>query len=170
MRFKEDIPKRPSWDEYFMAIAYLTATRSSCFNLNTGAVITKNNRIIATGYNGAPSGIPNSFEEGYCRKDKFGIDFEVKGTGTCRGRHAEENAMSQPSRDEMNGATIYSVYYPCGSCAKSIVGNDISKVVWSKIYKDKDKLAEELFEKKGIEVIKLELDLNKIYDFLYKLK
>ena len=167
---KRKIPKRPNWDEFFMMHSYLAATRSSCFHLNTGAAIVKDKRIIAMGYNGAPSGIKNSFEYGWCRKEKFGIDFDEKGTGTCRGRHAEENAMSQPSRQDMEGATLYSVYYPCSSCAKSIVGNNFSKVFYSKLYKEKDSLAEEIFKEKGIEVIKLKIDLTEFSRFISNLK
>ena len=60
---KRKIPKRPDWDEFFMMHTYLAATRSSCFHLNTGATIVKDKRIIAMGYNGAPSGIKNSFDQ-----------------------------------------------------------------------------------------------------------
>lgn len=167
---KRRLSDRPSRDEKFMMHAYVAATDSSCLNLNTGVAIVKDKRIISTGYNGAPSGIKNSLEHGFCRKEEFGIDFDTKGTGTCRGRHAEENAMSQRSRDDMNGATMYTVYYPCGPCAKSIVGNGISRIVYSKVYKDKDKLAQELFEEKGVEVVKLDFNPKKFYKFFNKLK
>ena len=161
---------RPSWDEFFMMHAYLAATRSSCLHLNTGAAIVKDKRVIAMGYNGAPSGIKSSLDYGSCRKDEYGINFEQKGSGTCRGRHAEENAMSLPSRTEMQGAEMFTVYYPCAACAKSMVGNDISRVVYSKVYKDKDNLSQELFDEKGIEVVQLDLDLDKFYGFFQKLK
>ena len=167
---KREIRSRPEWNEFFMMHAYLAATRSSCLKLNTGVVIVKDKMIESTGYNGAPAGIKSSIEHGFCRKEKFGVDFDTKGTGTCRGRHAEENAMGQLSRVKMQGSAMYSVYYPCGSCAKSIVGNGISEIYWSKLYKDKDALAEELFHEGEIKVIKLELDIKKIYDFISKLK
>lgn len=167
---KVKIKERPNWDEFFMMHAYLAAARSSCFHLNTGAAIVKDKRIIAMGYNGAPSGVKNSFEYGWCRKEKFGIDFDKKGTGTCRGRHAEENAMSQPSRQDLKGATLYSVYYPCSTCAKSIVGNDISRIVYSKVYKEKDSLSEEIFKEKEIEIINLNLDFERLNKFLSNLK
>ena len=160
---------RPEWDEFFMMHAYLAATRSSCLYLNTGAAIVKDKRVRSMGYNGAPSGIGNCLELG-CRKENFDIEFESKGSGTCRGRHAEENAMSLLPRSEMKDSDIYTLYYPCGSCAKSIVGNDISRVFYSEIYKDNDALTDELFKEKGIEVIKLELDLDKIWEFISNLK
>ncbi len=161
---------RPNWDELFMMHAYLAATRSSCLHLNTGVAIVKDKRVRSMGYNGAPAGIKSSLELRSCRKDEHGVAFDAKGTGTCRGRHAEENAMSQLSRAELIDSSIYTVYYPCGSCAKSIVGNGISEVYWSKLYKDKDKLAEELFNEAGIKVIQFKLDPKEIYEFMLKLK
>src|SRR3989338_1540967 len=94
---KEKIHIRPNWDEMFMAHAFLAATRSSCIHLNTGCVIVKDHRILSSGYNGAPPGIENCLERG-CRKEKFGIEFNKKGTGTCRGAHAEINTLSRIAR------------------------------------------------------------------------
>jgi len=162
--------KRPDWDEFFMMHAYLAATRSSCLNINTGAAIVKNKRVIALGYNGAPSGIKNSLELGFCNKEMHGIDFDTKGTGTCRGEHAERNAMSEVSRSDLAGSTLYTVYFPCSPCAKTITGNGIIRVVYSKIYKEKESLAEEMFKEKGIQVDQLELDLERFYRFLSNLK
>ncbi len=161
---------RPEWDEYFMSQAYLAATRSSCLKINTGAVIVKDKRVIAMGYNGAPSGIENSVKLGFCNKEKHGVDFDQKGTGTCIGEHAERNAMSEIARKELEDSILYTVYYPCSPCSKTIAGNKISKVFYSKIYKEKDSLAEEIFERKKIEVIKLEIDFEKIYRMISILK
>ena len=161
---------RPSLDEKFMMQAFVAATSSSCLQLNTGVQIVKNKRAPAGGYNGAPAGIKSSLEHGFCRKDSYGIDFETKGTGTCRGRHAEENAMSELSREQMIGATMYTVYYPCGSCAKSIVGNGIERVVYAKVYKDKDKIAEELFKEAGVKVDHFPFDPKDFYKYFDALK
>lgn len=167
---KQKVIHRPSWDEYFMAIAYLTATRSSCLHLNTGVVITKNKRIISTGYNGAPTGIKSSLEHGFCNKEKHGIDFHTKGSGLCRGLHAEINAMNQTSMEALKESTMYTLYHPCTPCAKSIIGNNIKKVIYSKIYKEEDSLAKELFNEKGVKVIQMDLDIDKIYNKLINLK
>ena len=144
--------ERPSWDEFFMLDAIKTTTRSSCVYLQTGAVIVKDKRVIATGYNGAPPNIKNCLERG-CRKDRERINFDDKGKGVCRGVHAEYNAMCQRSRDEVKGTTIYSVYCPCSACAKQIVGNGLSRVVFLNHYQEPDSLTTELFEEAKIELV-----------------
>lgn len=161
---------RPTWDEFFMLSAYWAATRSSCLQINTGAVIVKDKRIIATGYNGAPTGIRSCLEFGFCNKENLGVNFDTKGTGTCKGEHAERNAMSQVGRKNLEGSTIYTVYFPCSPCAKTITGNGIVKVFYSKIYKEKESLAEEIFKEKGIEVAKMDLDFEKMFIFFKNLK
>jgi len=156
--------ERPDWHEYFMSVAYLAATRSSCFQLHTGAVIVKDKRIISTGYNGAPSKIKNSLEHGFCNKEAHGVNFDTKGTSTCRGEHGERNAMSEVSRKDLSDTTLYTVYFPCTPCAKTICGNGISKVVYSKVYKDeKEAMAEKYFKEAKIEVVQMYLDFDKIY-------
>jgi dCMP deaminase len=161
---------RPSLDEKFMMQAFVSATSSSCLKLNTGVKIVSDKRVRAEGYNGAPAGIKSSLEHGVCRKDSLGIDFDEKGTGTCRGRHAEENAMSELSREQMIGATMYTVYYPCGACAKSIVGNGIKRVVYAKVYNDIDDLAEELFREGGVQVDHLDFDPKNFQKYFDALK
>ena len=141
---KREIRSRPNWEESFMFGALWAATRSSCLYLHTGAVIVKDKRPTSTGYNGAPPDIENCLERG-CRKDELGIKFEEKGTGTCRGLHAEINAMNQISRKDLKDSIMYTLYYPCSSCAKEIVGNGLKEVVYSKIYKEPDSLTQEIF-------------------------
>ncbi len=137
------------------------ATRSSCLQLQTGAVIVKDKRIISSGYNGAAPGIKSSLELMSCRKEEQGVDFDDKGKSVCRGTHAEENAMRNIARQDLIETCIYTVYFPCSSCAKDIVGNDIGEVVFSRHYGDEDKLANEMFTEKGTKVRQLELDLDK---------
>lgn len=149
-----------------MFSALWTATRSSCLNLQTGAVIVKDKRIIASGYNGAPPGIKSSLELNSCRKEEHGINFEDKGKSVCRGLHAEMNAIDQIARENLNGTSIYSLYYPCSSCAKEIVGNGIIEVVYSKIYAGPDSLTKELFKEGKIQLKKLELDTKKYFDMI----
>ena len=152
--------KRLSWDEKHMLAALSAASRSSCNYLHTGAVVVKNKRIIAEGYNGAPEGIENCLERG-CRKEKHGIDFKIKGTGNCRGIHAEVNALGEISKKDAHGSMLYTVYYPCSGCAKIIANSGIKEVVYLKVYEEPDSLTKELFEEKQIKVRKLELDLDK---------
>jgi len=161
--------ERPSWDEFFMFNTLWTATRSSCLYLQTGAVIVKDKRIIASGYNGAPPGIENCLKVG-CRKDREGIEFDDKGKNVCRGLHAEINAMNQISRQNLKGTTMYSLYYPCSSCAKAIVGNGIRELIYSKIYKEPDSLTREVFAEGGIRLRELELDIKKYFNMIKNIK
>ena len=154
---------RPSWDEYFMFSAVLAATRSSCKHLHTGAVVIKDKRIIAAGYNGAPPGIVNCLERG-CRKDREGVSFDDKGKGVCRGIHAELNALSQVSREVLKDAntTLYTVYLPCSSCAKFLVGAGIKEVVYLKVYEESDILTKELFSESGTILRQMTIDSEKL--------
>lgn len=123
---------RPSWDDYFMAIVKIIATRGTCDRLRAGAVLVKNNRIISTGYNGSPPGLPHCddaaghlLEEGHC----------------VRTVHAEHNAILQAaviSGATTKGATIYLKYSPCIHCAKYIVAAGIKRVVFAKIFRNSD--------------------------------
>ncbi len=154
----EDYKDRPSWNEIFMQSAYEAATRASCIDLKTGAVIVKDKRVRASGYNGAPSKIENCLERG-CRKLELRIELNHKGTGNCRGAHAEVNAMSQLAREDLIGSSLYSVFFPCSDCAKKIVGNGIIEVYYSMIYQEPDSLTNELFQEKGIKLKYLDLDV-----------
>lgn len=158
---KQKTYDRPSWDELFMYEAYTAATRSSCKNFHTGAIIVKERRIISSGYNGAPPGIENCLQRG-CRKEEEGIDFQTKGTGTCRGTHAEMNAMNQIARKDLEGTTMYTVYLPCSSCAKAIAGDKIREVVYSQVYDEPDLLTKEMFAEAGVKLRQFKcLDLEK---------
>lgn len=152
-----------------MFSAILAASRSSCIHLKTGAVLVKDKRIIATGYNGAPPGIENCLEKG-CRKDREKVDFDDKGKGVCRGLHAEINALNQISRWELKNeySILYSLYFPCSSCAKAIVGYGISEVIFSKYYDETDSLTKELFGEGGVKLKQLDIAINKIISIIKK--
>ncbi|MFA6022533.1 MAG: deaminase [Candidatus Pacearchaeota archaeon] len=161
--------ERPHWHDTFMFAALSSATRSSCLHLQTGAVIVKDKRIIASGYNGAPPGIENCFSVG-CRKDREKIEFDDKGKGICRGVHAEINAMNQISRQDLIGASLYSVYYPCSSCAKSIVANGIHEVFYDKIYKEPDSLTLELFQEAGVHLKHYSMDIDRYFAMMKQIR
>ncbi len=161
--------KRPSWDERFMFEALWAATRSSCLQLQTGAVIVKDKRAIASGYNGAAPGIKSSLELGSCRKEEHGIDFDDKGKSVCRGTHAEINAMSQIARQDLLGTSLYTLIFPCSSCAKAIVGNGISEVFYSRHYGEPDSLTNEQFEEAKIDVRKLEIDIDRSFEMIRRI-
>lgn len=127
---------RPDWDEYFMEIAHVVARRSTCLRRQVGAVVVREKRILTTGYNGAPMGIPHCLELG-CLRDEMGI---ASGTRheICRALHAEENAIIQAALHGIStkGATMYCTNQPCSMCAKSIVNAGVARIVYEDDYPD----------------------------------
>ena len=132
------VRKRPSVDEYFVKFADLAATRSTCVRRQVGAVLVRDKHILATGYNGAPSGMEHCTTETCLRLTtgvKPGERHEL-----CRGVHAEQNAIIQcalhgvSSRD----ATLYVTHSPCTICAKMLINAGITRVVVKRRYPDED--------------------------------
>ncbi|MBO4235988.1 MAG: dCMP deaminase family protein [Firmicutes bacterium] len=146
--------RRPSWDEYFMEMAELTATRSTCLRRHVGAVIVKNKHIIATGYNGAPKGISHCAELGGCLREKLGVPSGERHE-LCRALHAEQNAIIQAATlgESVEGASIYITHQPCVICSKMIINAGIDKIVVKEGYPDE--LAEELLSEAGKRIIML---------------
>jgi len=129
--------KRPSWDEYFLEMAQLVAKRSTCLRRSVGAVLVRDKRILATGYNGAPSGLEHCFEVGCLRlklKVPSGERHEL-----CRALHAEQNALIQASLHgiSVKGATLYATTQPCVICAKMLINAGIKEIVITEGYPDK---------------------------------
>ncbi len=126
---------RPSWNEYFMQMAELTKTRSTCLSRQVGAVIVLDKRVMTTGYNGAPKDCLTCLTEGCLRKDSpSGTNLD-----NCRAAHAEKNAIDQAARFgiSINNSTLYTTLQPCTSCAKSIINSGITTVVYNGSYSDK---------------------------------
>lgn len=152
---------RPSWDEYFMEIAELVAKRGTCPRKRCSAVIVRNKRIIATGYNGAPAGMPHCIDVGCFIVPTTKI---VKGEALTRDHcvrtlHAEQNALLQCALHGVSteGATIYQNINPCYLCAKMLVSAGIKRLVFKGEYFHDDNLdhaAIELLKEAGIEVLK----------------
>jgi len=141
---------RPSWNEYFMTIAELVSKRSTCLRRQVGCILVKDKRILSTGYNGAPSGIPHCEEVGCLREDiPPGERHEL-----CRGLHAEQNAIIQAATFGVNitGSTLYSTHQPCSVCAKMLVNAGIKKIIIKEGYPDK--LAREILHSANIEAVK----------------
>ncbi len=145
--------ERPSWDEYFMDIVGLVAKRSTCLRRKVGAVLVREKRILATGYNGPPMGITHCAEVG-CLRDKLNVPSGERHE-LCRGLHAEQNAIIQAALHGVTtkDATIYCTNHPCIICSKMIINSGISKIVYREEYRDQ--LAEEMLEEAGIEAKKL---------------
>ncbi len=148
--------KRPSWDDYFMGIAKVVSLRSNCVKRKVAAVIVKDKRVIATGYNGTPRGVKNCNEGGCPRCNGFAS------SGTrledCLCSHGEENAITQSAYHGVNigGAMIYTTFSPCLLCTKMIINSGIKEVVFNADYPLGD-TALKLLKEAGIRVRKLKV-------------
>ncbi len=142
--------RRPDWDEYFMRISELISARSTCMRRKVGAVIVKEKRILATGYNGAPSGLVHCSETG-CLREKLRIPSGEKHE-LCRGLHAEQNAIIQAAYHgiSINGSILYITCHPCSVCAKMIINGGITEVVIKESYPDS--IASQMLMEAGINV------------------
>ena len=139
---------RPSWDEYFMRIANEVATRSTCPRLAVGAVIVRDKRILTTGYNGSPSGLPHCEDVGCLIRI-------VDGRESCqRTLHAEQNAIIQAAYHgvSVTGSSIYSTHQPCLMCVKMIMNAGISEVHYASGYPDP--IAMELAAEAGLKMVR----------------
>lgn len=137
MKEKETAEKQLKWDKRFMEIARLVGTWCTCHRRNVGAVIVKDKRIIATGYNGAPAGVENCLERGYCLRNKLQIPSGTKAE-VCYSVHAEQNAIIQASKlgIAVDGATLYVTHQPCTICTKLIINAGIKRIVYGLEYPD----------------------------------
>ena len=139
---------RPSWDEYFMAIAEQVSGRSTCLRRATGAVLVKEKRILATGYNGVPKGLAHCEVTGCLREQRHipsGSHHEL-----CRGIHAEQNAVIQAAKHgiAMDGATAYCTHQPCVLCAKILLNAGVVDIVFREPYPAP--LSEQLLAEAGL--------------------
>ena len=134
---------RPSWDEYFMQIAFTVAQRSTCDRAHVGCVLVRERRILTTGYNGAPAGLPHCDEVGHLLID-----------GHCvRTLHAEQNAIIQGAVHgvSISGATAYVTHQPCLTCAKMLVNAGIRRVVYAGTYPDE--YSRHFLDAAGVELV-----------------
>jgi len=143
---------RPSWDEYFMEITHLVARRSTCLRRQVGAILVKDKNILATGYNGAPSGVAHCLDVG-CLREKLGVPSGERHE-LCRGLHAEQNAIIQAAKHGTNidDSTLYCTTMPCIICSKMIINAGIRRIVFEEGYSDT--LAAEMIEESGVIVEK----------------
>ena len=143
---------RPAWEEYFMQIARVVSTRSSCLRRQVGAVVVKNRQILATGYNGVPRGLRHCAEVG-CLREKLGIPSGERHE-ICRGLHAEQNAIIQAAVHGVSiaGGTLYCTYQPCVICVKMMLNAGLVKLVYAGGYPDE--LAREMLKESKLEVVK----------------
>ena len=150
---------KPSWDEYFIRIAKLVASRSSCLSRQVGAVIVKDKMLISTGYNGTPRGIKNCDEGGCkrCADRDAGKIASGENLDECTCVHAEENALLQAAYNgiSVKGGVLYTSLCPCRYCTKHILNAGIRKVYYSDDY-ELDELSKDLFDEAGVELVQYE--------------
>lgn len=143
---------RPNWDEYFMEITEVVAKRSTCLRRKVGAILVRDKRVLASGYNGAPQGLAHCEELG-CLREKLNVPHGERHE-LCRGIHAEQNAIIQAAvhGTKIQGATLYCTTYPCSLCAKMLINAGIKKIVYRGSYPDE--LSQKLLKEAGIDIIK----------------
>jgi len=129
--------QRPGWDEYFLQIAHLVSSRSTCMRRQVGAVLVHQKHVLATGYNGVPSGITHCDQTG-CLREQLQVPSGERHE-LCRGLHAEQNAIIQAAKHGVNiaGATLYCTDSPCIVSTKMLINAGISQIVCRRGYPDR---------------------------------
>jgi dCMP deaminase len=149
--------QRPSWDEYFMNIAKVVASRSNCMKRKVAAIIVRDKRVISTGYNGTPRGTRNCNEGGCPRCNNLA----ASGTALdeCLCSHGEENAIVQASYHgvSLKDAIIYTTFAPCLQCTKMIINSGIHEVIYNMDY-PLNESSFRLFQEAGVFIRKLKVD------------
>ncbi|MGQ9508883.1 MAG: deoxycytidylate deaminase [Thermodesulfobacteriota bacterium] len=127
---------RPSWDEYFMDITHIVAKRATCLRRQVGAILVKDKKILATGYNGAPSLLDHCLDIG-CLRERMSVPSGERHE-LCRGLHAEQNAIIQAAYHgvQIRGATLYSTHHPCIICTKMLINAGVERIVYEEGYAD----------------------------------
>lgn len=144
------VKSRPSWDEYFLEVAKLVSKRSTCLRRHIGAVAVRDKRILATGYNGAPSGLAHCADTG-CLRQKLHIPSGQR-QELCRALHGEQNVIIQAvvHKVDLSGSTLYVTNQPCVTCTKMLIGAGIKEIVILDGYPDA--LARKMLKEAGIRI------------------
>ena len=150
-----------NWDEYFMSIALISSLRSKDPHHQVGACIVKNNRILATGYNGAPLGFSDDDFPWDSKGEETGDFLNTKDSFVI---HAEENAIDnfRGDKKDLEGSTLYVTWFPCNMCARRIVQNGIQRVVYASMYSNEQrvKAAQIIFAKRNVELVAYKVGVN----------
>lgn len=141
---------RPSYDEYFMEMAYVVAKRSTCLRRRVGAILVKEKHILSTGYNGAPKGLRHCSETGCLRENQSipsGQRHEL-----CRGLHAEQNAIIQAAvfGVSIKGSVLYCTNTPCVVCVKMLINAGVTEIIYAGEYPDD--LAKQLMSESTLKI------------------
>ncbi len=147
--------RRMEWHEYFARIAIMVSERSTCLRRKVGAIAVKDKRILATGYNGAPSGIKHCKEVG-CLREKLNVPSGERHE-LCRGLHAEQNVIIQAALHgvSLKGADIYCTHLPCLICTKMLINCQVKNIYILEGYPDE--LSQDMLAEAGVSIIKLEI-------------
>ena len=139
---------RPSWHEYFLQLARQAATRSTCLRRQVGAVLVRDKRLLATGYNGAPRNTAHCLDVG-CLREQMGIPSGER-QELCRAIHAEQNAIIQAAVHgvAIEGATLYTTLQPCVLCAKMLINCGVTEIHYLEGYPDE--LSAAMLEEAGV--------------------
>jgi dCMP deaminase len=151
----EELLTRPTWDEYFLMMAKLAATRSTCLAFPVGAVIVKDKQILATGYNGSPSGSVHCTSQGFCYPGLSSCD--ASKVLPSRAVHAEANAIAQAAKHGIStaGSSIYVTLEPCISCLKLVISAGIKEVFYETVFNSGEKAAlRDMFVSDGLVTLK----------------
>lgn len=145
---------RPDWDTYFLDIVDLVSRRSTCLRRAVGAGLVRDRRILATGYNGAPSKLQHCLDIG-CLREQLNVPSGERHE-LCRGLHAEQNAIIQAALHGVStkNSTLYCTNHPCVICAKMIINAGITRIVIRDGYSDR--LAAVMLREAGISVEQLD--------------
>lgn len=142
---------RPTWDHYFMTLASLAARRSNCMRRQVGCVLTREKRVVSTGYNGTPRNVTNC-NEGGCPRCNASSGGGGVALSTCLCLHAEENALLEAGRERIgSGAVLYCNTCPCLTCSIKIVQVGITEVVYNRSYY-MDSEAASIFREAGVQL------------------
>lgn len=145
---------RPSWDQYFLAMAHFVSTRSVCERRQVGAVLVKERHIMATGYSGPPAGMKHCDELGGCYRNRIGVPSGER-LELSRCLHAEQNAIIQAA---IHGTKLeppivcYVTVQPCVTCAKMLINAGVKRVVWESGHPDK--LGLQMLGEAGVELVR----------------
>lgn len=148
--------ERISWQEYFMNIAFMVSERSTCTRRKVGAIAIKDKHILATGYNGVPSGVTHCLETG-CLRTQMNIPSGERHE-ICRGLHAEQNVIIQAAVHgiSLDGAEIFCTTQPCLICTKMLINCNIKTIYCFEKYPDN--LAVEMLREVGVNLVHLEFE------------
>ena len=148
--------QRPDWEVYFLKIAQLASTRSTCIRRHVGAVLVKEKKILATGYNGVPSGISHCADVG-CLRDEEQIPSGQRHE-LCRGLHAEQNAILQAAYHgvSIQGSVLFCTNFPCVICSKMLINAGIRQIFYLEGYPDS--LSETMLNEAGMDLSRIEME------------